>query len=185
MRPLRCFLPLAIGIAAGPAHPDPFVPGVYPRSSVQESLEQFAQRRRLEADLELRALDRDAERRVEESWLRREGSRGDLEHYRQRTRAEDDLDRLVAWDRVDALARDPGFERFQPETRRLLERSGIELRWIERRQDLGLRLHELERSQVDLRWAERRQELERRLQELEREVPAREPPPLQPPETTR
>jgi hypothetical protein len=179
MRPLRWFFPLAIGIAAGPARPDPFAPGAYPRPSVEE----FAQRRQLEADLELRALGRDAHRRVEEAWLRREGSRADLERYRQRTRAEDDLDRLVARDRVDALARDSGFERFQPETRRLLERSGIELRWIERRQDELL--HQLERGRVDLRWSERREELERRLQELEREVPDREPPPLQPPVTTR
>jgi hypothetical protein len=125
-------------------------------------LEEFAQRRQLEADLELRALTRDADRRVEETWLRRQGSRADLERYRQRTRAEDDLDRLVARDRVDALARGSGFERFQPETRRLLERSGIELRWIERRQDLDQRLHE-----------------------LEREVPAYEPPALQPPDPTR
>jgi hypothetical protein len=144
-------------------------------------VEEFAQRRRLEAGLELRALTRDADRRVEEAWLRREGTRADLDRYRQRTRAEDDLDHLVAREEVDALARGSGFERFQPETRRLLQRSRIELRWIERRQDLDLRLHELERSRIDLRRIERREELERRLQRLEREVTDQEPAPLRPP----
>lgn len=144
MRPLRSLLLLAIGIATIPANADPFTPGERARPSTR--LEDFAQRRRVEAGLELRALTRDADRRVEERWLRREGSRADVEYYRQRTRAEDDLDRLVARQEVDALPPGSGFERFQPETRRLLERSHIELRWIERRQDLELRLHELERE---------------------------------------
>lgn len=144
MRLLRPLLQLAIAVAAIPANADPFTPAERARPSAR--LKEFAERRQLEAGLELRALTRDADRRVEERWLSREGSRADVEHYRQRTRAEDDLDRLVARQEVDALAPGSGFERFQPETRRLLERSHIELRWIERRQDLELRLHELERE---------------------------------------
>jgi hypothetical protein len=164
MRPLRSLLPLVLAVAAIPAGADPFTPGARtPDARTREmSLEDFADRRRLEASLELRALTRDADRRREERWLRREGSPADVAHYRQRTRAEDDLDRLVARQEIDALPPGSGFERFQPETRRLLERSRIELRWIERRQELDLRLHE-----------------------LEREVEGRERPTFQPPVTTR
>lgn len=147
MRPLRAILLFAVGIGAASASADPFTPRRASEASRPTArLEDFAERRRLEASLELRALSRDADRRAQERWLRSEGSRADVERYRLRTRAEDDLDRLIARHEVDALTPGSGFERFQPETRRLLERSRIELRWIERRQDLDLRLHQVERE---------------------------------------
>ena len=150
MRPLRALLLFAVGIGAASASADPFEPRpASDRSRPTTRLEDYAERRRLEAGRELRALKRDADRRVEERRLRSEGSRADVERYRQRTRAEDDLDRLIARQEVAALPPGSGFERFKPETRRLLERSHIELRWIERRQDLELRLHELERGVAD------------------------------------
>jgi hypothetical protein len=151
MGPLRAILLLAavfvVGIGAASAGADPFTPRrASDRGRPTSRFEDFAERRRLEASLELRALSRDADRRAEERRLGSEGSRADLERYRQRTRAEDDLDRLVARHEVDALAPVAGFESFGPETRRLLERSHIELRWIERRQELEQRLHQLERE---------------------------------------
>jgi len=150
MRPLRALLLFAVVIGAASASADPFEPRrASDRSRTTTRLEDFAERRRLEAGLELRALERDADRRVEERRLRREGSLADVVRYRQRTRAENDLDRLIARQEVDALPPGSGFERFKPETRRLLERSHIELRWIERRQDLELRLHELQRAVAD------------------------------------
>jgi hypothetical protein len=105
-----------------------------------------AEPRRLEARAELRALMRDADRRTQEDWLLRHGSAEDVERYRARLEAEDALDEQL--DRVEAerLPPAPGFERFGPETRRLLERSHVELRWVERRQERDLRLHELERA---------------------------------------
>jgi len=147
MRPLRAILLFAAAIGAAAASADPFMPRqASDASRPTVRLEDVAEGRRLEASLALRGLTRDADRRAEERRLRSQGSRGDVERYRQRTRAEDDLDRLIARDEVDALAPGSGFERFQPETRRLLERSHIELRWLERRQDLELRLHQVERE---------------------------------------
>jgi hypothetical protein len=141
-----------VAIGAASASADPFTPRRASDTSQQTSrfdLQDFSELRRLEAGRELRALSRDADRKVEERQLRSEGSRADVERYRQRARAEEELDRLTARYEADALAPGSGFERFGPETRRVLERSQIELRWVQRRHDLELRLHELERSVTD------------------------------------
>jgi hypothetical protein len=151
MSTLRSLLLLAIASAPLAALADPFATrGAWDRSrpggARVESLQDYSERRRLESRQELRALSRDADRRVEEAWLRRHGTPSDVAYYRQKIEAQDALDRLIAHQELDALEPGTGFERFQPETRRLLERSHIELRWIERRQDAELRLHELERD---------------------------------------
>jgi hypothetical protein len=156
MRPLRAIgliaIAFVIGIGADSASADPFTPrraSDSSRATPRLELQDFAELRRLEAGRELRALSRDADRKVEERRLRSEGSRADVELYRQRARAQEELDRLTARYEVDALAPGSGFERFGPETRRVLERSQIELRWVQRRHDLELRLHELERTVGD------------------------------------
>jgi hypothetical protein len=112
----------------------------------RERLADFTGTRKREAGAELRSLDRAAERRLEEARLAREGSPEQIERHRTRVRAEDSLDRLdEAWAvRRAGVGADPA--RFGPQTRFLLERSEIELRWVERRAESDLRLHALERE---------------------------------------
>ena len=110
------------------------------------SLQNFVDQRRLEAATELRALSRDADRKNQEAWLRSHGTPAEIEQYARRVRSEDALDRLIDHQELARLPLDAGLERFGPATRRLLERSRIELRWLDRRRDSELRLHELERA---------------------------------------
>ena len=109
-------------------------------------LADYADRRRREAGAELRSLARDAERRNQAGWLAREGSPADVHRFASRLEAEDALDQLI--ERQETLSRVPSFrvESFGPVTRHLLERSRIELHWLERGRERELLVDDLGRE---------------------------------------
>jgi hypothetical protein len=126
---------------AGPGFHQP-VPGMASSAGLRE----FQARARFEAGSELRAQIREANRRSEESWLRAHGTAEALERHRLRALAEDALAERAEVQAAERIPDAWGYGRFAPVTRRLLERSRIELRWTERRRERDLRLQELERE---------------------------------------
>jgi hypothetical protein len=111
----------------------------------------------------VRLLDvsRRAERRAAEERIRREGSLRDLARYRLRVRAEDDVDALAVRSKLQRLSLRAGqldaarwWRSLGPATRRVLIRSGLELRRLEREQDRDTRLRAVE-HEVELRGQER------------------------------
>jgi len=137
----------AAAMLAGAAHADPPTwPGPLTPGVATESLPEFVARQRAEAGVALRAISRDADRAREEAWIRSQGSREDVQRYEVRIRGQDALDRLVDLQTAAPLPPGAGYDRFGPVTRRLLERSRVELLWTDRRGDDDRRVRELERA---------------------------------------